>query len=479
LGAVAGIAVVAVMVKLLMDGPIEYKQRGGGGVRAIFAAHIKLSKEININMSNPHTLAGASFVPALGRVLLSALFLLAASAAWAAPVDVYRGALGTAEVVMELGQPQPDGTRQGRYFYRRHGVDIPLQGALDQLAEAQPLRGQLLDSLGFDPRGPLFEDAQQRRIVWHARLQGDTLAGEWEDGIHGKKLPFSLQRMAHYDPEKIAPQGVEAVTNAIVQGVGSGVSAYAAITMQTAPYDYLRIARQPLEQGKEIVLAPDLAWRPVRDARTKFWYPRLTRHPSAKILAQTNAALEQRHWAMSLNALGCMAAIYEEAGPAAGTLGGYDQESIDVTYLSHALMSVIESGSTFCGGAHPNNHFAPFVLDLLRGGYLDFSRILQGVSHTQEGWPKYSPKLVKFIHRRQAIDRQAGRDDGCSDYLLDYMTLMLEAPTSKSDSPEGELGFVISGIGHAMGDCLGSGVRVPFSKLGPVLQPKAAPYLQP
>jgi hypothetical protein len=41
----------------------------------------------------------------------------------------------------------------------------------------------------------------------------------------------------------------------------------------------------------------------VRDARTQFWYPRLTRHPDTKILAQTNTVLEQRHWGMSLEAL--------------------------------------------------------------------------------------------------------------------------------------------------------------------------------
>ena len=37
--------------------------------------------------------------------------------AFAAPVDVYRGTLGGAEVVMELGKPQAGGVREGRYFY--------------------------------------------------------------------------------------------------------------------------------------------------------------------------------------------------------------------------------------------------------------------------------------------------------------------------------------------------------------------------
>ena len=403
-------------------------------------------------------------VSTLHRILLTALFLLAASAAWAAPVNVYRGTLGKAEVVMELGQPQPDGTRTGRYFYRRHGVDIPLQGTLNQMAEALPLRAELLGSLDdVVDSGPLFEDAEQRQIIWRARMQGNALVGEWRDGIHGKKLPFRLQRIARYDPEKIAPHGVP-----------FGVS----ISMQITPYDYLRVAQHPLEQGKEIVLASNLAWRLVRDARTQFWYPRLTRHPSARILAQTNAILEQRHWAMSLMALDCVASIYKDRGPDAGTLAGFDGESIQVSYLSHALMSVVESGSIGCGGAHPHNHYDPFTLDLLRGGYLDFSRILRGVSYTEKGWREYSPELFDFFEQSRSRFTRKHDETDCGVYP-GYMVPMFETSTSGSGSRQNKLSFVVSGVGHASGACLGSGVSVPFSELKPMLQPKAAPYLRP
>ena len=56
-----------------------------------------------------------------------AFFAFAATCTQAAPVDVYRGTLGGADVVMELGQPKPGGEREGRYFYVRNGVDIPLK----------------------------------------------------------------------------------------------------------------------------------------------------------------------------------------------------------------------------------------------------------------------------------------------------------------------------------------------------------------
>ena len=400
------------------------------------------------------------------RSLALAFFVSAAGTAMAAPMDVYRGALGGSEVVMELGKPQADGVREGRYFYPRYGVDIPLKGPLNALVEAQSLTPDLMEALGTDT--PLFTDAKKRAIVWNVQAQGDgSLGGEWVDGVRGKKLPISLKRIAHYDPEVLQPRGVEAVTLAIVQGAGSGIAQDVPISEKTTPYDYLRMSLQPLAQGKEVVLAPQLAWQPVRDVRTQFWYPRLTRHPDAKILAQANALLEQRHWAMSLSALGCKGSIYQNMSPAAGSLGNYNEESIKVSYLSTALMSVVESGSTDCGGAHPNNHYDPFVLDLLKGGYMDFTRLLKGTKYGEYKL-EHSDQLSRFLAK--AVRKYSKDDKECTELLPQYMALMFDKPDKMS--------FVISGIGHAMGVCLGSGVSVPFKELAPYIKPGAQRYLQ-
>ncbi|UBB15617.1 hypothetical protein [Comamonas odontotermitis] len=259
------------------------------------------------------------------------------------------------------------------------------------------------------------------------------------------------------------------MTLAIVQGAGSGIAEGIAISMQATPYDYLRVAR-PLEQGEEVVVASNLAWRLVRDARTRFWYPRLTRHPDARILAIANALLEQRHWTMSLQALACKAAVYKSLDPEAGSLGYFDHEQIKLSYLSTTLMSVTESGSPSCGGAHPNNHFDPFTLDLLHGGYLDFSRLIKGYSHGSEV-REYSPQLVRFIRKAVTSRREPRDDDDCTDMLPDFMALMFEAP--------GKLGFVVSRIGHARSVCLGRGVSLSFGKLKSILKPEATRYLFP
>ena len=402
------------------------------------------------------------------RPVALAFFAFAATCAQAAPVDVYRGTLGGVNVVMELGQPKAGGEREGRYFYVRNGVDIPLKGTLGALAEALPVNDEWRRAQKSDL--PLFADAKQRSMQWRLQHRGDALVGEWVDGFKGKNLPLSLKRIAKYDPEKIAPQGVEAVTNAIVQGYGSSVSQGVALSVQSTPYDYLKVAEQKLEQGREVVVNPSLAWRPVRDARTRFWYPRLTRHPDAKILSQTNALLELRHWEMNLEALGCAGSIYLSSGPEAGSLGNYNHEEVKVSYLSSALMSVVESGSNGCGGAHPNNHFDPFVLDLLRGGDMDFTRLFKGAKYGEYRL-EFSPQMTGFIQKSLVNQPEPHDDRECNDFLPEYMALMLNKPDKMS--------FVISGIGHAMGACLGSGVNISFKKLQPYLKPDAERYFQP
>ena len=107
--------------------------------------------------------------------LLSSIALTIPSApVSAAPMIVYQGVLGNkSEVVMELSANSMDGVRAGRYFYRRHGVDIPWRGTPQSLAEGIPLNdiGDGSDSEEIDePENGAFRDpvTHKPHIVWWA-----------------------------------------------------------------------------------------------------------------------------------------------------------------------------------------------------------------------------------------------------------------------------------------------------------------------
>ncbi|HDR9498841.1 hypothetical protein [Burkholderia cepacia] len=406
------------------------------------------------------------------------LVALHAGFAHAAPRTVYEGTLqGAGTVVMELDNRQAaDGSISGRYFYAQHGVDIPLHGTPAQLVE--PLvRTQLpddaRDASGFREQA----DFDHAAATWQGTRDKAGYRGRWTDARSGKTRSFTLRRVAEYDPDAVAPGSVDAITAVSAGGVGSGIARSAEIDMQHAPYATLKLAGHVRPVGPEIGDGL-VAYRMWSDPRTVLAYPRLSRHPDPAVMARVNHLLEQRHWQMSLAALECAATRYTDDGPAAGTLGSYDDEHVTVTWLSRAVLGIVESGSLFCGGAYPDNHYDPVTFDLLRGAYLDWNRVIDAATTSKDGAPATSPALVSFItqlrdkatHGLQVTD---GKDVSlsCADVFPEYLAFELDAP--------GKLSFVVSGIGHAMGACLGPQLDVPFAALAPILRPGGARYLVP
>lgn len=386
---------------------------------------------------------------------------------------VYQGTLGTSEVVLEV-----NATGGGRYFYRRHGVDIPLSGPVTKLVEALPLQGDAMYRAARDSNPPLFEDAQTRQPgpTWRGQVINGTFAGSWSDGAGKKDVAFALRQVRPYDPDK-RPGATEPVTPSIPPGNTTGAASDEPVSIETAPYDYLKL-QTSLKQGAEHVSGP-MAWRMVIDPRTRFSYPRLTRHPDARVLENVNAILARRHGRLSLAALECKATLYTATHPAAGSLGDYDAESVRVTFLSPTLMSVIEAGSTDCGGPHPHNHYAPYTIDLVRGEYLDFDRLFRAFTKAPDGFAP-SKTLMALIEKKlnaegrgpQSASSADPQSPGCDEVWPEYLALHFERTRGRD-----ALAVAVSGVPHALGACLGTTVALPFTELNPLLKPAAGAYL--
>lgn len=389
--------------------------------------------------------------------------LLCAVLAQAAPRMVFQGVLeGAGEVVMELrADPKATGVYQGRYFYKRYGVDIPLRGKPGDLLEAAAYF-DLPESAREERGEPSFEFPAAH---WRGRLDVAAYQGEWQAGKGGKRRAFRLRKVAEYDPDA-AQEGPD-----LSSSYGGQMLALARnkpVNMQDQPYDTLKMQGHAQPIGPTVGNA-EVAYRMWRDPRTKFSYPRLARHPNAAVMARINQLLEQNQWEMSLAALDCVADKFNNGGPASGGLAGFDEERFDVIWLSTALMQIRSTGSLFCNGAHPNNHYDLETFDLRQGGALDWARLLKGYPLSDED--AASAALERYIQRLVAREQKHRKGDECMDVLPEYMAFELSAP--------GRLSFVISGIGHAMGACLGDGVDTSFAKLGPYLKPAAKRYLIP
>jgi hypothetical protein len=430
-----------------------------------------------------------------GRFFFVLLALLPALS-FAGERSVFQGTLeGVGTVVMELEattwqgveeaaqlsgtapetSSEADGGRgkyTGRYFYARHGVDIPLFGSLERLVE---------------PKRPSERDEEEwngeasPKAYWQGKIVQGHFRGQWVDAATKRARRFDLTRVARYDPEKTRPDGWQASREAIAGGVGSGLAYDVKINPQQTPYEYLKLQGYSVPVETIVPGQTDtVAWQPYHDPRSKFHYPRLVRHPNPDIMKRINALLEQRHWQMTLAAFSCESSVYEGNGME-GYLGGYDYEKVKVDFLSETLMSVSEAGSTYCGGAHPNNHYDPFTFDLIRGEYLDWNRLFKAFTRDESGrWWNPSPEMKDLIERTaqnetgekypHPITGEVYEDHDCdfAEYMRDYLALHFDKP--------GHLALTVSGVGHCCGFCLGIHAEIPFSALGKILKPEAKRY---
>lgn len=428
-------------------------------------------------------------VSRLARLAASSLPLLAPGPALA-DAWTYTGTIGKTPVVVEFTRdPATSGKPlAGRYFYPAQGVDIPLQpaGGLT-LDEEKPCTAKICSEPadGETAKPPLG-------AVWSLKANGTgSLVGSWK-AAGGASQAVKLDRVASRPTPRDfdgTPQGLVDLTDTRIWSVPNPIG------RQATPYDFLKMQR-PLTLGSETAWG-DAGFRYVVDPRTRFHFPRISRLPGVADAAgiPANRYLEGRHWTLNVGALGCKAKQYlgfgwiEVYADAVGTLGGYDEQSIEVTYLSPRLMSWTESGSLFCGGAHPANFTNSHTIDVAAGAPLDLSRIFKGwVAHSSDapgGPPVDLPTaragapgaydwgpdqaLVAYVEaHREKLDAEAEKDCGFAGLIATNLAIRFA---------KGErVVFALEGLPHVIAACEDDLLEKPIGELRALLTPEAADY---
>ncbi|PZO80940.1 MAG: hypothetical protein DI629_05740 [Mesorhizobium amorphae] len=394
-------------------------------------------------------------------LLAVSLAALLPSAAHAEPVT-YRGTLGKASVVVEFTRDPATGLDgiAGRYFYRRVGGDIPLRaGAGGALAEEEPCDPLQCPEAGLGPDG----------AGWDLETAdgGKTLSGSWKGA---KSLPIQLERVGVRqagDPQPATPQDLFSHSTSLVFGD-------AAITVQAEPYDALRLDVEFREVPGGNGLGGSFVY--AVDPRTKFAMPRVAALTDGRDPAPANAALRARQNAFSLDAFVCLGgqyASFAEPGTqrfeGGGTLSGYDTDfTTEVTALAGHALSWTESGSLFCGGAHPNNFITSQTMDLRTGRLLQTADILRDFV---EGTP--SDALLAFLRERRPkpeTDEDKDAEAACG---TDELLAQGLAARFGEENGAPTLVFALEGLPHAIGACEGDLFALPISEARAWLSPQA------
>jgi hypothetical protein len=432
------------------------------------------------------------------RLAALSLPLLAFAGAAQADAWTYGGTLGKTPIVVEFTRDPTAAGKPlaGRYFYPAQGIDIPLQpgnGGAIALNEEKPCTVKICK----DP-----PDGQTAKppigATWSLKADAaGALTGTWK-AAGGAAQPVALKRVGSRPTGKDFEDTPQALVDLTDQRIWS---ADPSISRQATPYDFLKM-QATLTLGPETAWG-DVAFRYVVDPRTRFHYPRISRLPGVADVAGIAADryLQGRHWALNIGALDCKAQQYQGFGwrevyaGSAGTLGGFDEQTIEVSYLSPKLMSWTESGSLFCGGAHPENFTRSYTLDVAKGAPLDLSRIFKGwVAHksgeadgpaidlaiARAGAPDayvWGPDkaLVAFVDaHREKQDTETEKDCGLEDLVATNLAIRF------ARGERGVLGervvFALEGLPHVIAACEGDLFDMPIIELKALLTPEAAEY---
>jgi hypothetical protein len=429
------------------------------------------------------------------RLVLACLALLLAGPAQAADVLTFVGKLGDRDIVLEVTTPEA-GAVAGRYAFMDTGGDIPLAAvshdAKGWLLHEEAICGEndcTLDDTGKVIEAPIAAEwilqydpvtyvATGTRVAEGAKTKRQTLelmVMAWREFTESEEATaFGLHdRSAHYSYMHDWP-----------------------LDWGTAPYE-MTLLEVPLDEGPVQDLDGS-TYRMVSDPRTKFVFPRAVSLADGSATDAVNAILSNRHYRMNLAAFDCLAFRYasygtdSEWGVRGGFLGDYDNESVELSYLSPQLVSWTQSGSLWCTGAHPYNHYDSYTFDIATGEMLDAGDLLTDWVPREWGsapdqiadtdlafetpdsyqWGP-GPDLIAFVRNRIPDDVLMGDaefDEACygDQAIAEQLVVRVAAGPA--------LVFGVSGFPHVMSTCMTDLFTLPLDDVKHLLKPEALAY---
>lgn len=317
------------------------------------------------------------------RAAISVLALLVLTTpGFAAQTFVYKGTLAGKDIVLEITDPA-DGPVVGRYSYIAHGADIPLQSAetTEDAYGAFAVTEEAPCAPGLCPVDADYNlSSWPVAATWNVIIGADGFAsGTWQAKGKSKTLDISLEEVGG----RQLPEGTEHTPMGLTDSAfAMTYTPEADFSADTDPYDFIKMDVKLTEGPLEELDGSHFHY--VTDPRTKFAFPRIVDLVDSSDVAPVNAALAIAHANVNASAFGCLSQAYAGFGGREdmldmgfGTLAGFDEESLTVTYLSPTLTSWSEGGSTFCGGAYPDNHLYVTNLETKTGAPLAIARVFK------------------------------------------------------------------------------------------------------
>ena len=367
---------------------------------------------------------------------------------------VFEGTLGKSKIIVELNAGAEASDYKGgysdgsRYSYLPNAFDLKLalesENGMLEFAESTSPHYAIVD---------LPKDDPARSGHWTLDVTGNSATGTWRSTDGKKQLPIKLQRLA-----LVAEQDVPKDFNQL------------SVTYNARWFSEVKIsgATKPARFG-DVTLAHE------KDSAFNLEMPVFTNSPDQAAMLRGNTMLREYYRSSLMSYRDCINGLPQEPAKP------FEPEYVfEVTYASPQVVTLQESGSVFCGGAHPSNYVSYLTYDLLMGqqigGRYQLDLSPQGFGTLLKLASK--PERIAFenfaIGRWMEAAKAAGEagDDGCA------------GPSFMGDDQPGEknfsLAFAKSGLAvqrtdypHVASNCLFQDYNptiIPWAEMKPWLR---------
>jgi hypothetical protein len=390
------------------------------------------------------------------KTLFAILPFFAATSAQALDWEgVFEGTLGKSKIIVELNAgPEKSAYKGGdvetsRYSYFPKPYDLNLIRS----SEGEILTFTELNTRRWETE-PL--EAGDPRITghWSLTVTAEGATGTWQSPDGKKDLPIALHRVALANPSPL-PENQSQLSYTYNQTWLTGVQ---------------------FTEGKSSPRFGGIDLRYETDGVFGLSYPVFERFPDAQRKDLANTMLRQRHRDAVMTYRDCKNSVPVEYRPK----NPEPEITYDVTYASPTLLSIEESGSLDCGGAHPANYVNPMTFDLVTQKQIGGGDQLD---HSDQGFGaifKLTTKDERIAFERIAWGAWMANAAKVKEDEAQCMTIGFE-----NEKPEGEkefsLSFTAKGLAVRRTDypsvaavCLWQDYNptiIPWAALKPMLKP--------
>ena len=278
----------------------------------------------NINNKNHH------FIPKI-TVALTFLCLNTAYASTEQKTELFEGTIGNAPIVFEFSIDQSKAVT-GRYFYRKHSMDIALDGT--QLGNGDIQLGENQD----------YDDHSKIDMILHPNHQG--WQGEWTGHDPKQKKNLAIQ----------------------LKPVQSTQKPNYPLSSTSTDYDQIRLAGLSLQKNALTRFGKySLQWWKEPVSQISFF--RITSGYPKDTMTRINAALTTRQW-QEVNS------FFECQFDGARRMGGEYEQTVTPHFMNDKVFSTSVDTSYYCGGAHPDFGDSPINIEVKTGKELNLEDVL-------------------------------------------------------------------------------------------------------